>query len=139
MTLESNKAVARRYLEDVWNASNMQAADDLIAPEFSFLSPAGKTDDLPTFKQYVQKIHQILAGLHFSVENLIAEGDQVLLEWTMTGTHTAEFMGIPASGKAVNVAGVSLLRISGGKLVTCRLYWDRVVMLQQIGVKITPA
>jgi predicted ester cyclase len=72
--------------------------------------------------------------LHFTIEDQIAEGDKVVNRVTARGTHLGDFRGIPPTGKQVTVAGITIDRIAGGKLVESWTSWDFLGILQQLGV-----
>ena len=74
-----------------------------------------------------------LPDLLMTVEDLIAEGDKVVTRWTARGTHQGELMGIPPSGNRVEVTGISVDRIEGGKFVEGWANYDALGMMQQIG------
>jgi steroid delta-isomerase-like uncharacterized protein len=73
-----------------------------------------------------------------TVEDLIAEGDRVAARWTMRGTHRGELYGIPATGKSVTVASMSLYRLREGKIGEGFLLMDNFGLLQQLGVVLAP-
>ena len=78
-----------------------------------FHGPIRDLEGIEAFKQFVTAIHSAFPDINFTVEDLIAEGDKVVVRWTMTGTHTNEFMGIAATGKQFKVPGTSVARLSG--------------------------
>lgn len=71
-----------------------------------------------------------------TVEDTIAEGDHVVICWTMTGTHNSAFMGIAPTGKRFAVRGVSTARLEGDTIVRIDLYWDRLAMVEQLGASL---
>lgn len=72
--------------------------------------------------------------LHFTFEDFIAEGDQVVVRWTPSGTQKGELMGIPPSGKSFSATGIEIYRFEGGKIVEHWLESDMLGLLQQLGV-----
>lgn len=132
MSAEENKAIVRRYLEEVWNSGDLGAADEIITPALSFRGPAGAIEGLEAFKRYVAGVRTVFPDIHFTTEDLIAEGDKVVAHWTMTGTQEREFMGIAATGKRFTVPGVSILRFSEGKVAEAQLFWDRLSLVEQL-------
>ena len=68
-----------------------------------------------------------------TVEDLIAEGDKVVTRWRARGTHQGELMGIPPSGNPVEVTGITIHRIEGGKVVETWANYDALGMMQQVG------
>ena len=133
MSVENNKAVVGRYLEEIWNRGDLTAAEEMLTSTFVFHSPTGKVEGLEAFKKYVGGVRTVFPDLHFATEVLVAEGDQVVAQWTMTGTQKADFMGIAASSKNFTVPGVSRLAFSAGKLAEAHVVWDRLSLLEQLG------
>lgn len=136
MSPEMNVNLARRYNKEVWNDGNMQAADGLVSPDVLFVSPTGTVEGLEAFKKYLGGIHALFPDIRFDTEQVITDGDQVVLHWTMTGTHSSDFMGIPASNNRFTVSGVSLLSFDESKIVKAMLFWDRLDLAQQLGASL---
>ena len=138
MSPEENKTTARRYIEEIWSRANLEVAREIVAPAFTFQGPIRKVEGLDAFKQFVAAIRSTFPDLHFTIEDLIAENDKVVICWTMTGTHNNEFMGIAPTGKQFTVRGTSVARLTGGKMAEAQLYWDRLGMVEQLGATLTP-
>jgi steroid delta-isomerase-like uncharacterized protein len=132
---EENKALARRFSEELWNQGNLDVADEIL--DASFVAH-GLVVELPPgpegFKQFVTIYRSAFPDLQFTIEDLIAEGDKVMDRWTVRGTHKGELMGIPATGKQVEVTGMGMFRVSGGKAVELWTNMDVLGMMQQLGV-----
>jgi predicted ester cyclase len=85
-------------------------------------------------KQLHSALFTAVPDAHWAVEDLIAEGDKVVVRFTMRGTHHGEFMGIPPTGKVVTVRGIAICRFAGSKAVEYRSSVDLLGFLQQLGV-----
>ena len=134
MSTEENKAIARRWGEEVWGKGSLAAVDELFAPNFAFNYPApGATPDLKGYKQTVTGLCSPFADIRCTAEDVVAEGDKVAVRWIWRGTHKGEFMGIPATGKQVTITGISILRIAGGKIVEEWGEMNSLGMMQQLG------
>ncbi len=134
MPIEENKAIVRRWGEEVWGKASLAAIDELFAPNFVFnYPPPGVTPDLEGYKKTVTMLTAPFADIQGSAEDMVAEGDKVAVRWTWRLTHTGEFMGIAATGKQVTITGISILRIVGGKIVEEWGEMDTLGMLQQLG------
>jgi steroid delta-isomerase-like uncharacterized protein len=136
ISAEETKAVARRWFEDLFNAGNLEVADEIIAPEHVNHDPT--LPDIPTGpegqKQMVNLYRGAFTNAHISVEDQVAEGDRVVTRWTGSGTHQSELMGVAPSGNQVTVTGITINRISGGKIEESWTNYDALGMMQQIGV-----
>jgi predicted ester cyclase len=138
MSTEENKALVRRFFEEMWVKGNLSAADELLATNFVFHPPPGVAPDLEGYKQWVSMTCAGLADRQSTVEDQTAEGDKVVTRWTYRGTHKGELMGIAPTGKQVTVTGISIDRIVGGKIVEEWNEIDNLGMMQQLGVVPSP-
>jgi steroid delta-isomerase-like uncharacterized protein len=135
MSIEDNKALVRRLVE-ASNRGNLDALDALVTDTFVEHSPyvQGGPAGAEGMKQFARMIRSGFPDSEWVIDDLIAEGDQVVMRWTSRGTHQGEAFGIPATGRPVVVTGIDIFRVSGGKLAE---RWNEVDMLgsmQQIGV-----
>ncbi len=136
MPPEENKAVVRRFLEEVFSKGNLELVDELFAPNYVLHDPAvpGEVRGPEGIKQYVDMYRSAYPDTRFTVEDQIAEGDRVVTRWTGRGTHQGELMGIPPTGQEVTVTGIEFDRVSGGKLEETWVNYDAMGMMQQLGV-----
>ena len=129
---EANKAIARRDYEDVWNNRNLAAIDDLFEMD-SLRHGTGESGN-ERYRQEVTMYTNAFPDLHFAVEDVIAEGDRVVVRWVATGTHRGDLPNVPATGKQVTVAGMSISTVRNGKIVEKSGNWDALGLMQQLGV-----
>lgn len=87
-----------------------------------------------SFKRVAALIRTTFPDIHFAVEDEVAEGDKVVVRWTMRGTHKGEFMGVPGTGKQVTGAGMHFFRVAGAKITEIWVNRDELGMMQQLGV-----
>ncbi len=132
MSIEDNKAAIREFFDQVWNAGDEAAIERFIAAD-----AAGNDQDFGIgrdgFKQQWRNWRQAFPDLHFEVEELVAEGDTVVSRWTLTGTHSGEFLGIEPTGRKIRVAGMSLDHLKDGVLISGFDGWDNLGLRQQLG------
>jgi predicted ester cyclase len=114
MSTEQNKAVVRRFMTEVLTGRNTGAADELLAP--NYVNRAMGLD-LAGFKAMGAGLGAAMPDLRFNIENLVAEGDAVVVRFTMEGTHTGSLMGEPPSGKKVSARGLTYYSLANGKIV----------------------
>ena len=138
MPTEENKALASRWMDEVWCKGNLDAVDELIATNFVFnWAPPGVTSDRDGYKQTVTMQFTAFPDLHCTIDDLVAEGDKVVIRWTGNSTHKGEFMGIAPTGKKMKMTGISIIRIVGGKIVEEWTEMDQLGIMQQLGVIFT--
>ncbi len=139
MSADEDKAIARRFVEEVMNAGNPAAADEFIAPILVVHNPVpGQAPGREGFKQTFARLRDAFPDLHFTIEDLLADGDKVMIRSTYRGTHRGELLGFPATGKPVAVMGIDLLRFADGKIVEHWGTYDQMDMLHQLGVLPSP-
>jgi steroid delta-isomerase-like uncharacterized protein len=131
---ERNKAVIRRFVEEVQNQKNWDVYDELNDPDFVNHSAPPEMADREGSKQYLGAFFGGFPDCRFTVEDMIAEGDQVVTKKTFHGTHTGEFAGIPATGKPVTLQFVDIMRLRDGRITEHWLSMDQLSFMQQLGV-----
>ncbi len=133
---EVNKALCRRFFEQVWNHRNLAAIDELVAPNYVRHGNAGP--EFGTGPQSVRRLVDYYAAsfpdVRFTVDDAIAEADKVAVRWTAQATHRGTFEGIPATGRSVAVSGITTVRVAGGKITESWESFDALGLLAQLGV-----
>ena len=134
MSIEQNKAAVRRFWEG-FNAHNLDVWDEVCTPDFINHDPGLPTPDadLPALKQSISGLLAAFPDITSSEEDLIAEGDKVIVRRTWRSTHKGEFMGAAPTGKEVTFTGTAIARLSGGKIDEQWVNFDTLGLLQQIG------
>ena len=136
---EQNKAIFRAIPEKVVNTGNLDAADHYFAQDFvDHTTPAGLPNGLAGFKAYITRLRSAFPDLHFTVEDVVAEGETVVVRATARGTMTGDFLEMKATGKTATWTEIHIGRLADGKVVE---HWDTIDqlgMLQQLGLAATP-
>ena len=130
---EENKAIARRDYEEIWNNKNLDAIDDLYEPDHIRRGGLGEPGN-DGYRQFVTLYTDAFPDLHFTVEDIFAEGSKVVIRWTANGTHKGDLPDIPATGTLVTVTGISIYTLKNGKIVEEWGQWDSLGLMQQLGV-----
>ncbi len=135
-TEETNKALLRRTYEEWFNQGNLTNVDELIAPEcINHEVPPGMNNRGPeSIHQVVMMLRSAFPDLHFTIEELVAEGDTVAARVTLSGTHLGPFMGMAPTGRSVRQAQMHFVRFRDGKGIEHRAVRDDLGMMQQLGV-----
>jgi predicted ester cyclase len=135
MSVEENKAMVRRVIEEAWNKGNMAVIDEHLSPDYVHHNlPPGMPHDREGYKQMVRKHHAAFSGFHLMIEDEVAEGDKVALRFKWSGMHTGEYLGIAPTGKQIAVTALCMHRIEGDKEVEQWAQVDQVGLMQQLGV-----
>src|SRR5437763_347338 len=142
MSTEENKAIARRFIEQVWNERDMALVQELFAPDVVRHDSASPTQTeihgLEKMKQMISTVSRAFPDLYQTLDDQIAEGDKVVNRWTARGTHQGAYMGIAPTGKSITFTGITIFRIAEGKIVEQWVEQDMVGFLQQLGVMPSP-
>jgi steroid delta-isomerase-like uncharacterized protein len=138
---EESKRLFQRYFDEVTNQGNLDLADEMFATDYAHHDPAnpdhaiGGVQDV---KFHLMALRNAFPDLNFQVDDMIAEGDRILVRWTATLTHTGDYFGIPPSGKTATITGMNAWRVAGGKAVEGWVNRDDLGLLRQIGAIPTP-
>jgi ketosteroid isomerase-like protein len=135
---EENKNVVRRYFE-AGGRDDLDAWDEMCSPDMVLYPGFGEPmRGLAAVKQFTAGFHGALSDLYLTVHDLIAEGDRVAARWTAGGRQTGPLGGpggtIPPTGKTIAMNGMSILRVTAGKIVEERVQPDIMGFMQQLGV-----
>lgn len=135
MSEKENEALAREAVE-AFNRGDLDAAGRLFTADYVDHDPsrAGLPTGPEGVKQAWSMMRAAFPDLHFTIEDMIAEGDKVVARFTMSGTHQGEFMGIAATGNRITITGIDIARFENGKGVEHWANQDDLGMMQQLGV-----
>lgn len=139
MPTEDIMATVRRFFEEVLNEGKVALLDELCAPNFLYHDPAlPDVRTLEDYKRFLTETRSAFPDLHFTLEDVIAEGGLVVTRWTMRGTNTGDFvlptMRIPATGKQITLTGIGISRTVDGKTVELWNEQDNLGAFQQLGL-----
>lgn len=132
MSLEQNKTLIRRFV-DFSSDKDQTNVKTLLAPDF-VLQQADGPHNQEEFLQHLIYFLTAFSDTHFTVEEQIAEGDQVVTRGTWSGTHSGDFQGVPPTGKRIAISAVLFDRIEDSKIVEHRSQFDMLSMMQQLGL-----
>ena len=135
MSVEENKAIVHRFVAELWNAENPDAFDELVAADFiSHNSTLGEEAlGREGLKQAINDFQTALSGFKLNIEDMIAEGDKVVIRGVQRGTHASEIAGVPATGKENTATWIVILRIEDSKVVERWVNWDELGFMKQLG------
>jgi steroid delta-isomerase-like uncharacterized protein len=140
MSAEDNKALVRRFVEEVFNQGNVDAIAGFLAEGFAdYNKPPGLPPGLEGMEQWYAALLDAFPDLHYEIEDLLAEGDKVVMRSTWRGTHSRPLLDIPATGKTVISQGIDILRVVDGKFVARWGHTDAREMLAHLREPAPPA
>lgn len=126
----SHKEIVRGLYEDFINPGRLEALDQLVAADYEGPDAARGPS---AFRANIAGLRAGFPDIRFKVEDLIAEGDRVVVRWSWVATHTGPFRGIPPTNKRVTNTGIAIYQFRDGKIIRNWLETDRLGALQQIG------
>jgi steroid delta-isomerase-like uncharacterized protein len=135
MSTEQNTALARRMVEEIFNRGNTSRVDEFLASDFVEHEelPPGIPSGREGVTQMTIMLRSAFPDFEATIDDIIAEGDKVVIRQTWTGTHKGDFMGVPPTGKSVSFGVIDIIRVAGGKFVEHWGVMDSMGLMQQLG------
>jgi steroid delta-isomerase-like uncharacterized protein len=129
-----NEALLRRWFDEVWNKGREVAIDEMMAGH-AVVHGLGTADmhGIAGFKPFYNSFRSAFPDIRISIDAVISQGDIVAARWSGSGTHRGADLGVPATGKVVQLNGMTFARMQNGKIVEGWNSFDQLGMLQQIG------
>lgn len=141
MSIEDDKEVVRRYYEEAFNEGRTDLLEELIAEDVVNHDPVSDETLTPEeargfegFVRHVEAAREAFPDATVTIEDVIAEGDEVLVRFTFEGTHEGRFVGIEPTGNRVEGTNMVLMRLEDGKIVERWEESDSLDLLRQLGV-----
>ena len=135
MTVD-NKEISRRVFEEIWNNKKLSVIGELMAADY--VHHDAQSPEVPSgiegHKQFVSHYLNAFPDLHYTIEDLVADGNTVVIRWIATGTHQGDLPGITRTGRQISVTGMTIARVRDGKFVESWGNWDALGLMQQLGV-----
>ena len=142
MSEAENRALFERYFDQVANKDNLDMADEIFATDYQHHDPANP-DPRPMIgsqavKDHLTSLKGAFPDLIFDIDDIVAEGDGIVVRWTARGTNTGDYFGMPATGKPIEITGMNTWVTRDGKAIEGWVNRDDMGLLQQLGVIPTP-
>ena len=131
----ANEAVVMRWFDEFWSKQDAGLLEELHTPDFVDHDPAlgpleaGLDSWAEAYRAYINAFPDVAVR----VDRLLSLGDDVVAAWTFTGTHQGEVLGVTATGRRVDFAGISILRLADGKIASQTVVWDALGLMRQLG------
>ena len=131
---QDNSALVRRFVDEVINQGKMGSAEEFVWEDVVEQVPLpGQGPGLEGLKDVLRGMRSAFPDIDFSIKEQVCEGDKVVSRFEWTGTHKAEFMGVPATGRQVRVWGVVIDRLEAGRIKDTRILMDALGLMMQLG------
>ncbi len=129
---DESKRIVRRYFDEWANRGDPIVADELIATNVVLHNPPVVVNRLEDYKKSMASFHKAFPDLRFTIDEPIADGDKVVVRWTLRGTQSREYQGRPPTGKAITVSGISIFRLADGKIQEITVNMDQPGMTESL-------
>lgn len=130
---EENKAIVRRFIDEIFVKGNVHAVDELLADDFVPYTWPYTGDGKKDLKQAMERVAKALSNPAFTIEDEIAEGDRVAVRLKASATQSGEFMKMPPTGKRYTIEEIHIFRLRDGKVVAHWHQFDQLGMMKQLG------
>ncbi|MGD0734755.1 MAG: ester cyclase [Terracidiphilus sp.] len=138
---EANKKVVQTFVEECWNQGNLNKVSEFLTEQAHFHDAVfpNLNPGLQNIKNHIEACRRAFPDLKYTIDDTIAERNEVVTHWRISGTHKGQFLGMPPTNRKVSIDGTSIYRIEGARIAEAHANWNLASMMQQIGVMEIPA
>jgi steroid delta-isomerase-like uncharacterized protein len=135
-TSEQNKKIVHRFMEECWNRGNLNTASELLTDRVRFHDPVfpNLNTGIQNIQNHIEGCRKAFPDLKFTIDDTIAERNEVVLHWVARGTHSGPFLGMQPTNRKITVNGTSIYRLEAGKIAEAYANWNLASMMAQMGV-----
>lgn len=130
----NGKTISRRFFEEILSRGDLELIEELFTGDYNAHTPIGIFEGLKGAKQFVTGLREAFPDLDVKVEDQVVEGDKIANLWKARGTHHGNFGGIPATGRKMEINGITMFRVANGKVLESWGFADLMSMMKQLGV-----
>ncbi|HET9950180.1 MAG TPA: ester cyclase [Candidatus Eisenbacteria bacterium] len=130
----SLERIARRWIEEIWRPGDLGTFEELHAPEFRDRSAAGRGETRDDYRRMLESFYAAFPDFRTRIEDLVVDETRatVAIRWAARGTHRGPYLGVAPSGRALEFAGIEIVRVEGGRIVERWGEWDGMSLLAQL-------
>jgi len=131
-----NKQIVHRFMDECWSQGKLNSVSELVATTCLIHDPVFRslTSGAENIRRHIESCRNGFPDLRFSVDDTIAERNEVVVHWTGTGTHKGQFLGMSPTNKTVSVSGTTIFRIENAKIAEQWVHWNLMSMMEQLGI-----
>ncbi len=135
-----NKAVAQRFIEECWNRGDLGKLDELVSKDCRYHDPVFPTltSGLDSLRKHISSSRVGFPDLRFTIDDMIAERNEVVFHWTAHGTHRGQFLGMSPTNRMATVTGTTIFKFDGNKITEQWSDWNLLTLLEQLGLSTAP-
>jgi steroid delta-isomerase-like uncharacterized protein len=131
---EQNIEAVRRWIDEAWSRGNLDVAEHLLTDEFVLHDPVAGREVVgrDAERALISGLRTSIPDLVFTIDDLVADGDNVTIRWIAEGTHGGELLGFPSTGRRLAIRGVDMYRLENGRITESWTFWDLPGMLRTV-------
>jgi predicted ester cyclase len=129
-----NEEIVRTFHRRLWGDADIAVVEEVIAPDAVTHWGDSESNAVEAIRADVERYFAGFTDVSSSIDDLISDGDKVVLRWTTTGSHTGHYGKVPPTGRRITMAGVDVYRLRGGLIVEAWSVWDALAVYQQLGL-----
>ena len=131
---ERNIETVRRWIDEGWSKGNLAVADELLTDGFVLHDPVATREVVgrEAERALIGGLRDSIPDLTFTIDDLVADGDDVTIRWIAEGTHGGELLGFPSTGRSLAIRGVDMYRLEDGRIAESWTFWDLPGMLRTV-------
>jgi steroid delta-isomerase-like uncharacterized protein len=135
---ERNIEVVRSWIDEAWSKGNVTVADDLLTDGFVLHDPVARREVVgrDAERALITGLRESIPDLRFTIDDVVADGDDVTIRWTAEGTHGGELLGFPSTGRPLAIRGVDMYRLEEGRIAESWTFWDLPGMLRTVSAPV---
>ena len=132
---EENKAITRRFVQECWNKGKLDCLEDLVSPDCRLHDPVFPSlgPGVESLERHIRMCRNAFPDLTFTIDDIIAERDEVVIHWTASGTQEGKFLGVLPTNRMAAVSGTSIYKIKNGRICEQWTEWNLLTLLEQLG------
>jgi steroid delta-isomerase-like uncharacterized protein len=137
--IDRNKRIVYRFIDECWNKGDLSSVHELMAANCRFHDPVFPhlAAGAESMRHHIENCRRGFPDLKFTIDDTIAERNEVVVHWTINGTHKGEFLGMPPTNKRAFVTGMSIFRLEGQMIAEEWSNWNLMSLMEQLGVSAT--
>lgn len=137
---DENKTIARKLLEDAWNSGQLEGLDTLVAEDCRFHDPVfpSMAPGVDSLRRHIRMCRNAFPDLKYTIDDMIAERNEVVVHWTVRGTQRQSFLGMAPTNRTATISGTTINRIENRKIVEQWSDWNLLSLMEQLGLATAP-
>ena len=127
-----NRTLSRRWFEEVWNQKRTDTLEEILSPDCAGHMVSGEVPGVEAFRLVRDEFLSAFPDLRFEIEDIVAEGDNAVVRWKASGTHSGDGLGLTATHEPIEVRGITWHRYEDGKIVEGWDGWNQSGLMQEL-------